>query len=146
ELETINGQEAHIVKILPRKNYIIRKSINLSRQSQIIASNMDQAVLIATIVAPRTSLGFIDRFLVTAEAYSIPAKIIFNKCVLLDASLLSAQREIIAIYTGAGYPCFEASMLQKESLEKIRILFENKVTLLAGHSGVGKSTLINALQ
>lgn len=90
-----DNNEANIVKIHPRKNYIIRKSINLSKQSQILASNLDQAVLIATLVSPRTSLGFMDRFLITAEAYRIPAKIIFNKCDLLNDELLEIQKQTI---------------------------------------------------
>jgi ribosome biogenesis GTPase len=135
-----------IENIHPRKNYIIRKSINLSKQAQILASNMDQAILIATLVAPRTSLGFIDRFLVTAEAYSIPATIIFNKCDLLDATLLGLQREIMEIYTKAGYTCLEVSSYDPAQVEALRGLFKNKTSLVAGHSGVGKSTFINALQ
>lgn len=141
-----DSDKAMIEKIHPRRNYIIRKSINLSKQAQILASNMDQAVLIATLVAPRTSLGFIDRFLVTAEAYSIPATIIFNKCDLLDDTLLGLQREIINIYTKAGYNCLEVSSYNAAQVEALRGLFNDKITLVAGHSGVGKSTFINALQ
>ena len=92
-----------ITNIHPRKNYIIRKSINLSKQAHIIASNLDQAILVATLVAPRTSLGFIDRFLVTAEAYGIPAKIIFNKKDVLDEEMIALQNEIIKLYTDIGY-------------------------------------------
>lgn len=145
EFEEIKG-EATISAILPRKNYIIRKSINLSKQAQILASNLDQAVLIATLLYPRTSLGFIDRFLITAEAYRIPVKIVFNKCDLLDEPLREAQREIITLYTSIGYECFEVSSLVEEDVKKIRDLFRNKTTLIAGHSGVGKSTFINALE
>jgi ribosome biogenesis GTPase len=140
-----NG-EAAILQIYPRKNYIIRKSINLSKQAQILASNLDQAILIVTLVAPRTSLGFIDRFLVTAEAYSIPAKLIFNKCDLLDEGLLALQEEIIAIYEKAGYACFKVSSSDKTQVEKLKPLFKDKTSLITGHSGVGKSTFINALQ
>ncbi len=140
-----NG-EVTISNILPRKNYIIRKSINLSKQAQIIASNLDQAVLIATLVSPRTSLGFIDRFLVTAEAYRIPAKIVFNKSDLLDKTLLEIQKETIAIYLKAGYECFEVSSYDLKQVEALKKIFKDKTTLIAGHSGVGKSTFINALQ
>lgn len=140
-----NGKPV-IEKIHPRRNYIIRKSINLSKQAQILASNMDQAVLIATLVSPRTSLGFIDRFLITAEAYDIPAKIIFNKCDLLDDVLLGLQKEIIDIYTNIGYACFEVSSYNTEQIASLRDLFKDKLTLVAGHSGVGKSTFVNALQ
>ena len=146
DLDFDEEDKVMIEKIHPRKNYIIRKSINLSKQAQILASNMDQAVLIATLVAPRTSLGFIDRFLVTAEAYSIPATIIFNKCDLLDETLLGLQREVMDIYTRVGYTCLEVSSYDPKQVEALRDLFKDKVTLVAGHSGVGKSTFINALQ
>lgn len=146
DVELSNEDEAAVIKIHPRKNYIIRKSINLSRQAQILASNMDQAVLIATLVAPRTSLGFIDRFLVTAEAYRIPASIIFNKCDILDETLLAAQREIIEIYEKVGYKCYEASSFDQKSVDALRPLFKDKITLVTGHSGVGKSSFINALE
>lgn len=146
DVEMENESEGMIAKIHPRKNYIIRKSINLSKQSQIIASNMDQAILIATLVEPRTSLGFIDRFLITAEAYSIPAVLIFNKCDNLNDELLALQREIMAIYEKAGYPCYAVSSMKKDDIEKIKPLFKGKTSLITGHSGVGKSTFINALQ
>lgn len=140
-----NG-EASIKKIHPRKNYIIRKSINLSKQAQILASNLDQTVLIATLVSPRTSLGFIDRFLITAEAYSIPAKLIFNKCDLLDEDSLKIQKEIIHIYEAIGYPCYEVSSYDPKQIENLKTIFKDQTTLIAGHSGVGKSTFINALE
>lgn len=135
-----------IKHIHPRRNYIIRKSINLSKQAQIIASNLDQAVLVVTLVAPRTSLGFIDRFLITAEAYSIPAKLIFNKSDILDEQLLALQQEIIAIYEKIGYECFVVSSVKGENLDTIKTLLKDKTTLISGHSGVGKSTLINAIE
>ena len=140
-----NG-ETCIQKIHPRKNYIIRKSINLSKQAQILASNLDQAVLLATMVSPRTSLGFIDRFLITAEAYRIPAKIIFNKCDLLDDLLLKLQGEITTIYEKAGYACYQISSSNVNQVMGLEGLFKDKTTLIAGHSGVGKSTFINVLQ
>ncbi|NBQ47218.1 MAG: ribosome small subunit-dependent GTPase A [Sphingobacteriia bacterium] len=143
--EDENGEFA-IVSIAPRKNYIIRKSINLSHQAHILASNMDQAVLLATLVSPRTSLGFIDRFLVTAEAYRIPAVIIFNKCDLLDDVQKEVQKEIMDIYKKAGYACYEVSSLNPNDTEPMRSLFKDKLTLIAGHSGVGKSTFINAIE
>lgn len=146
EVEKDKQDEYSIVKIEARKNYIIRKSINLSKQSQILASNLDQAVVIATLVAPRTSLGFIDRFLVTAEAYHIPAKIIFNKYDVLDETSLQIQADIIAIYQKAGYDCFEVSATEGSGMDKIKDLFKDKTTLITGHSGVGKSSFINALQ
>lgn len=140
------GEDSVIAKIHPRKNYIIRKSINLSRQAQILASNLDQAIMVATVVAPRTSLGFIDRFLVTAEAYSIPAKIVFNKSDVLGEELLALQQEIVDIYTKIGYECFVISSFNNSDVEKLRSVLKDKTTLLSGHSGVGKSTLVNALQ
>ena len=113
-----------ITNIHQRRNYIIRKSINLSKQAQILASNLDQAILVATLVAPRTSLGFIDRFLITAEAYSIPAKLIFNKADILDEELLKLQQEIIDIYTKVGYECFVVSGLNGTNLDKIKDLLK----------------------
>lgn len=146
EFDIEDNDEAIIKTIHPRKNYIIRKSINLSKQAQIIASNLDQAVLLATLVSPRTSLGFIDRFLVTAEAYRIPAKIIFNKSDLLNEALLDIQKHSIDIYEKAGYECFEVSSYDVAQIEALRKIFKDKTTLIAGHSGVGKSTFVNALQ
>jgi ribosome biogenesis GTPase / thiamine phosphate phosphatase len=146
EIEPENETDGLIEKIFPRRNYIIRKSINLSKQSQVLASNLDQAILIATLVAPRTSLGFIDRFLITAEAYRIPAKIIFNKSDVLDENSLKIQNEIIQIYSKVGYDCYTMSGLKKEEVAKLVSIFKDKTTLVAGHSGVGKSTFINTLQ
>ena len=146
DFELEDNDEANITKIHPRKNYIIRKSINLSKQSQIIASNLDQAVLIATLVSPRTSLGFIDRFLITAEAYRIPAKIIFNKCDLLNEELMEIQKKTIDIYKKIGYECYEVSSYDPKQIKELQNLFKDKLTLIAGHSGVGKSTFINALE
>ncbi|HEX7413081.1 MAG TPA: ribosome small subunit-dependent GTPase A [Bacteroidia bacterium] len=137
---------ALITKIYPRKNYIIRKSLNLSKQTHILAANIDQAFLLVTLVFPRTSTGFIDRFLVTTEAYRIPAKIIFNKVDLLDVELKKAQQELIDMYTSIGYDCIEISALKEEDVTKIRSSLKDKLTLLAGHSGAGKSTLINNIQ
>jgi ribosome biogenesis GTPase / thiamine phosphate phosphatase len=145
EIENNNG-EFMITEIKSRKNYIIRKSINLSKQVQIIAANMDQAFLICTLVAPRTSLGFIDRFLITAEAYSIPVTIVFNKCDLLDEEALKAQQQIIEIYQTIGYTCLQVSSFNKRDIELLKENLAHKITLISGHSGVGKSTLINAIE
>jgi ribosome biogenesis GTPase len=134
-----------ITNIHTRKNYIIRKSINLSKQAHIIASNLDQAVLVATIVAPRTSMGFIDRFLVTAEAYGIPAKILFNKKDLLDEEMMELQNDIMKVYTDIGYECFSVSSFDKKDIEFIKTLLKDRTSLISGHSGVGKSTLVNAI-
>jgi len=134
-----------IDKLLPRKNYIIRKSVNLSKQAQIIAANLDQAFLVVTLASPRTSLGFIDRFLVTAEAYDIPAKLIFNKLDLFSEEGMEVLAEYQHIYTSIGYPCYEVSALEGTNLHIIEGLLKDKVSLFSGHSGVGKSTLINTL-
>lgn len=146
EVESGDDSNFVIASIHPRKNYIIRKSVNLSKQVHIIAANMDQACLIATIVAPRTSLGFIDRFLVTAEAYSIPAIIIFNKKDILDEALRQYQDEIMKMYQNIGYDCYAVSSFEHEDIIQLRELLKNKTTLLSGHSGVGKSTLVNAIE
>lgn len=134
-----------IINLRQRKNYIIRKSINLSKQGQIIAANLDQALLVVTLASPRTSLGFIDRFLVTAEAYDIPAKLIFNKLDLFSDEGLEILADYKAVYENTGYPCYEVSALEGTNIEKVKLLLKDKVTLFSGHSGVGKSSLINAL-
>lgn len=128
-----------------RQNYIIRKSINLSKQAQIIAANLDQAFLIVTLASPFTSLGFIDRFLVTAEAYDVPAGLIFNKLDLFSDEGLRILHEYEAIYQTIGYPCYEVSALKGVNIDAISDLLQHKTTLISGHSGVGKSTLINAI-
>lgn len=143
---TLENNDALITEIYPRKNYIIRKSLNLSKQTHILAANLDQAILLVTLVAPRTSTGFIDRFLVTAEAYRIPAIILFNKTDLLDKDLKEVQDHYIRMYNDIGYKCFSISAYEKNDTDKVKKLLKNKITLLSGHSGTGKSTLINAIQ
>ena len=135
-----------ITALNPRKNYIVRKSVNLSKQAQIIAANLDQAFLIFTLASPRTSLGFIDRFLVTAEAYEIPAKLVFNKLDLFNDEGFEILARHKQIYENAGYPCYSVSALKETNLDQLKDLLKDKVTLVSGHSGVGKSTLINALR
>jgi ribosome biogenesis GTPase len=134
-----------ITKLHPRKNYIIRKSVNLSKQAQIIAANLDQALLIVTLASPRTSLGFIDRFLVTAEAYDVPAGLVFNKLDLFSDEGLEILADYKAIYENIGYPCYEVSALNGTNVEQVSAIIKDKMTLFSGHSGVGKSSLINAL-
>lgn len=147
DFEIEEGKENSVVtKIHPRKNYIIRKSTNLSKQTHIIASNIDQAVIIATVASPRTSFGFIDRFLITAEAYSIPALIVFNKSDLYENESKDLLKEYKAIYEKIGYRTITISVLKNENLEEIKNILKDKTTLIAGHSGVGKSSLINNLQ
>ncbi len=133
--------------IAERKNYIIRKSINLSKQSHILAANIDQALLVVTLAMPRTSFGFIDRFLLTAEAYHIPVTIVFNKTDLFEkeAVLMKELDDFMAVYKTIGYTCYKASAFQKSDIELLRNLTKDKITLIAGHSGVGKSTLVNAM-
>jgi len=136
---------AWIVHIHPRKNYIIRQATKLSKPVQIIASNLDFALVIATPVLPQTSTGFIDRFLATAEAYSIPAGIIFNKSDLYDNEIKEYVTGLSQMYREIGYSCFVVSALNSSSLFDLRNALEKKVTLFAGHSGAGKSTLINSI-
>ncbi|MBD1385541.1 ribosome small subunit-dependent GTPase A [Mucilaginibacter rigui] len=134
-----------ITNLHQRKNYIIRKAINLSKQAQIIAANLDRALLVVTLASPRTSLGFIDRFLVTAEAYDIPACLIFNKLDLFSDEGLEILADYQAIYQHIGYPCYSVSALEGTNIDKVQELLKDKVTLFSGHSGVGKSSLINRL-
>lgn len=144
ETDTI-PHTAIITRLHERQNYIIRKSINLSKQAQIIAANLDQAFLVITLASPPTSSGFIDRFLVTAEAYGIPARLIFNKLDLFSEEGLEILNEYKSIYERLGYPCYEVSALRGTNVKAISILLSQQTTLLLGHSGVGKSTLINAI-
>ncbi len=140
-----SGAKGVITALLSRKNYILRKSVNLSKQRHIIAANMDKAFVIATLVLPRTSTGFIDRFLATAEAYSIPAGVIFNKADLYNEDEKKAVRELIDMYQKIGYTCAIISALSEKDIQSLRELLKGKVNLFSGHSGVGKSTIINAL-
>ncbi len=135
-----------ITKILTRSNYIIRKATKLSKISHIIASNIDQAYLIVTLAEPRTSMGFIDRFLITTEAYHIPANLIFNKIDIYDDELKKLHNKITNIYISAGYKCFSVSALRGDNIEIIKKVLKGKINLFAGHSGVGKSALINAIE
>ena len=140
-------QESAVITALePRKNYIIRRSINLSKQVQIIGANLDQALLVVTLASPPTSFGFIDRFLVTAEAYDIPAVLVFNKLDLFSEDGLDILRDYMELYEQIGYPCYAVSAQEKTNLAEIRQLLQDKTTLVSGHSGVGKSTLINAIE
>lgn len=147
EFEMEDDGRGVIHKIEERKNYIIRKSINLSKQSHIIAANVDQALLIVTLALPRTSAGFIDRFLLTAEAYHIPSNIIFNKLDLFenDPDMMKELNDFIAIYEKIGYKCYKVSATENKQIEILKELTKDKITLIAGHSGVGKSTLVNAM-
>ena len=134
-----------ITEIADRRNYIIRKSINLSKQSHILAANVDQAMLVVTIVKPETSTTFIDRFLASAEAYRVPVILIFNKTDMLSDDELRYQQLMIQLYETIGYECRAISAVTGDGVEALRPLLEGKITLLSGNSGVGKSTLINRL-
>jgi len=136
---------AWITAIEDRRNYIIRRSQNLSKQSHIIAANVDQAMLVVTVNYPETSLTFIDRFLASAEAYNVPVILVFNKTDLLSDDELALQEGIINLYDTVGYQCVAISAETGEGIEKLMPLLEGKITLLSGNSGVGKSTLINRL-
>ena len=140
------SEKGIIVDIEPRENYIIRRSINLSKESHIIAANIDQAMLLVTMAAPQTSTGFIDRFLVTAEAYRIPVHLVFNKMDSYSNEQVMQVKQWSARYEKVGYPCHQISALKPETLDTIETLTSGKTTLLSGHSGVGKSTLINSLE
>jgi len=131
--------------IQPRRNYIIRRSVHKSEHAHIVAANLDQALLVVTLVSPATSFGFIDRFLVTAEAYHLPAKLIFNKADLYDEDTLDYQQQIAGMYASLGYPSVLCSAETGDNVDEVAALLPNKVSLLSGHSGVGKSTLINEL-
>ncbi len=131
--------------IQPRRNYIIRRSVHKSEHAHIVAANLDQALLVVTLVSPATSFGFIDRFLVTAEAYHLPAKLIFNKADLYDEDTLDYQQQVAGMYASLGYPSVLCSAETGEYVAEVAALLPNKVSLLSGHSGVGKSTLINSL-
>mgnify|MGYP004456169845 FL=1 len=134
-----------ICGIEDRKNYIIRKATKLSKQTHVIAANMDQALLVVTAVLPRTSTGFIDRFLLTCEAYNIPCVLVFNKIDLYDDEIREYADYMKSIYENVGYTCIETSATEKTGLEKLERILQNKTSLLSGHSGVGKSALVNAL-
>lgn len=140
-----SGENGIITTLEPRKNYIIRKSVNLSKQTQILGANLDQAVLVVTLASPPTSLGFIDRFLVTAEAYGIPAMLVFNKLDLFSEEGKEILQQYKAVYENIGYSCYDVSALEGTHVDVLQDVLKDKVTLVSGHSGVGKSTLINRL-
>jgi ribosome biogenesis GTPase len=145
EVECERGDQYVISSIEARKNYIIRKSVNLSRQAHIIATNLDQALLIITIKQPETPFGFVDRFLVTAEAYHIPVILLFNKSDIYDKEELQIVKALMHEYEKIGYRCVLFSS-QTDDPSVIRDLLKDKVTLISGHSGVGKTTLVNTVQ
>lgn len=140
-----NEQVGVITKLHDRRNYLVRKSVNLSHHKHVIASNMDQCLVLVTMARPFTSFGFIDRVLVTAEAYRIPPIIVFNKTDDYDAGELELLAAYEAVYQGVGYRTLRTSALEGLGIEAVKDLLRGKVSLLVGHSGVGKSTLVNAI-
>lgn len=145
EFDMEQDETGVIREIMDRKNYIKRKSVNLSKRSHILASNLDQVILLVTVKSPTTSTGFIDRFLVSAEAYRIPVKIVFNKIDLLEGSEKKLLTHMEELYGSIGYDTFRTSAIERIGLDDIQEVLKAKVTLISGHSGVGKSTLVNAI-
>jgi ribosome biogenesis GTPase len=140
-----NEDTGVIQKIEPRKNFIVRKSINLSKKTQILAANIDRAYLLVTLALPETHLAFIDRFLVAAESFRIPVSLLFNKMDVYFEEHLPLIDEIISIYEPLGYPCHKISALKKENIDFLLDEINGNQVVIAGHSGTGKSTLVNAL-
>ncbi len=147
EIETKNNEITGIInKIHERDNYIVRKSVNLSKQTQIIAANIDQVFLLITINNPPTFTSFIDRFLVTAEAYSVKTVLLFNKIDTYDDETLLEVKLLASLYRKIGYNCIDISAKTGKNIDKVKQLMKGKVSMFAGHSGVGKSTLINVIE
>jgi ribosome biogenesis GTPase len=141
-----DGGEVWIERVAPRDNHIVRRSSNLSRRSHIIAANLDQALVVATLFSPATALEFIDRFLVTCEAYRVPAAIVLNKIDLAEAEGMDeAVGDFVRVYEGAGYRVMLASALRGRGIEELKEFLRGRTTLVSGNSGVGKSTLIGAV-
>ncbi|MBC2846421.1 ribosome small subunit-dependent GTPase A [Winogradskyella flava] len=147
ELETKNNTETGVInRIEERKNYIVRKSVNLSKQTHIIASNIDQVFLLVTIDNPPTFTSFIDRFLVTAEAYAVKTILLFNKADTYDSETLLEVKYLASVYRQIGYECIGISAKTGKNIDKVKNLMVGNVSMFAGHSGVGKSTLVNAIE
>ncbi len=135
-----------ITDILDRRNYLLRKSSNLSKQSQIIAANLDQILLMVTIILPETRIEFIDRILATAEAYRIPVRLIFNKTDLYGIEENNHMENLISVYSTVGYSCLRLSLSSGSGLMELKEIMKDKVSLISGNSGVGKTTLLNVLE
>ncbi|SHI78597.1 ribosome small subunit-dependent GTPase A [Aquimarina spongiae] len=147
KLETKNDQETGVIEhIHERRNYIIRKSVNLSKQTHIIAANIDMVFLLITLNNPPTFTAFIDRFLVTAEAYGIRAVLLFNKIDTYNEEELLEIKYLAALYRDIGYECIGVSAKTGKNIDKVKTLMEDKVCMFSGHSGVGKSTLVNLIE
>lgn len=146
EVTIVREEESYIISELKeRKNYIVRKSVNLSKQTHIIASNVDQAILVATIKSPTTSTSFIDRILVAAKSYGVDVVIVFNKLDLLNEEEKLQLQSLISLYQKIGYSCFSLALLN-DDLSALKEVMKDKVNVICGHSGVGKSTLLNMIQ
>ncbi len=143
--DRVEFADGMISSVADRKNYIIRKSINLSKQSHILAANLDLCMLIVTVSHPVTTTTFIDRFLANAEAYDIPAVLVFNKVDIYDAADMELLHALVRLYQAIGYQCLTVSAGKNEGMDTLRNLLQGRITLLSGHSGVGKTTLINRL-
>jgi ribosome biogenesis GTPase len=147
EIDNLGDDEFGVIyEIENRDNYIIRKSVNLSKQTQIIAANIDLAFLIVTLNNPPTSTAFIDRFLVTSEAYGIKTILLFNKIDSYNEEELVTVKYLAHLYRSIGYECIGISAMTGKNLDKVKVLMKNKVSVFSGHSGVGKSTLVNAIE
>jgi ribosome biogenesis GTPase len=141
-----NCNSGIITDVLDRKNYILRKASNLSKQTQVLAANIDQLFLMITVILPETPMEFIDRFLMTAEAYRVPASLIINKTDIYGEYEQEKMEQIISIYSKIGYDCYRISLTGKTGIEDVKKKMTGKITLLAGNSGVGKTTLLNVLE
>ncbi|WP_420321719.1 ribosome small subunit-dependent GTPase A [Flagellimonas sp.] len=147
DLEKVGDETVAVIReIKERKNYIIRKSVNLSKQTHIIATNLDQVFLLVTLNNPPTFTSFIDRFLVTAEAYDIPVVLLFNKMDVYDEDEMVEVDYLVQLYRDIGYHCIEIAAKEGDNVDQVRELMLGKTSMFAGHSGVGKSTLVNALE
>jgi ribosome biogenesis GTPase len=147
DMETSNNKQTGVIKTIhPRKNYIVRKSVNLSKQTHIIASNIDQVFLLITIDNPPTFTSFIDRFLVTAEAYGIEAILVFNKMDIYNSTTKTIVENLIQIYSIIGYDCIKISAKEGNNLDAVKSKMKGKTSMFSGHSGVGKSTLVNTIE
>jgi ribosome biogenesis GTPase len=145
DFDVVDDNTGIIKEISERKNYIIRKSINLSKEYQIIAANIDQAILMVTLREPETRVEFIDRFLVAAESFRIPVRIVFNKTDIYTGDEASRLEELRTVYTNIGYDCYLLSLKENIGLDKLAKLFVDNVSLVSGNSGVGKSTLLQMI-
>jgi ribosome biogenesis GTPase / thiamine phosphate phosphatase len=145
DIEDETENTANIYEIEQRENYIIRQSVHKSAHGHILAANLDQAIIIVTLNYPRTSLGFLDRFLVSAESFRIPTKIIFNKIDLLSKEEKDYLIELASLYDEIGYPCLFTSTVENLGIEEFNEILKDKISLISGHSGVGKSSLVNKI-